>query len=117
MVDSSFRRGEASAGARAGARVFVHTAAQDWKVDAIRDDAVLVASELVGKAVAPDVLPIGPAARRARPDWRGALVPLACSSSGRREHGLFLVGSISRAWGVSPTENGKSVWALLPFSG
>jgi hypothetical protein len=26
------------------------------------------------------------------------------------------VASISRAWGVSPTENGKSVWALLPVT-
>ena len=35
---------------------------------------------------------------------------------GRREHGLFLVASISRAWGVSPTENGKIVWAILPVT-
>ena len=42
------------------------------------------------------------------------LVPLAFSATGHRDQGLFLVASISRAWGVSPTEDGKSVWALLP---
>ena len=104
--------------------MFVHTAAQDWKVDAIRDDAVLVASELVGNAVAHartscrldlrlDGLGLTIAVHDY--DYRGLLLPLACSTAGRREHGLFLVASISRAWGVSPTENGKSVWALLPL--
>jgi hypothetical protein len=49
-------------------------------------------------------------------DYRGLLNPLACTSTGRREQGLFLVASISRAWGVTPTEDGKSVWALLPIT-
>jgi hypothetical protein len=86
---------------------------------------VLVAGELVGNAVAHartswrldlrlDGLGLTVAVRDY--DYRGLLVPLACSTAGRREHGLFLVASISRAWGVSPTENGKSVWALLPLS-
>ena len=106
------------------ARLFVDDASRQWGFDAVRDDAVLVASELVGNAVAHartscrldlrlDALGLTVAVRDY--DYRGLLVPLACSTAGRREHGLFLVASISRAWGVSPTENGKSVWALLPL--
>jgi hypothetical protein len=106
------------------ARLFLRAASRDWELDAVGDDAVLVASELVGNAVAHartscrldirlDGLGLTLAVRDY--DYRGLLVPLACSTSGRREHGLFLVASISRAWGVSPTENGKSVWALLPI--
>jgi hypothetical protein len=105
------------------ARLFVHEACREWELDAIRDDAVLVASELVGNAVAHagtscrldlrlDRLGLTIAVRDY--DYRGLLVPLTCSATGHREHGLFLVASISRAWGVNPTENGKSVWALLP---
>jgi hypothetical protein len=85
-----------------------------------------VASELVGNATAHartacrldvrlDALGLTIAVRDY--DYRGLLInPLACNSAGRRDHGLFLVASISRAWGVSPTENGKSVWALLPVT-
>jgi hypothetical protein len=105
------------------ARLFVHEAAADWDLDAVRDDALLVASELVGNAVTHartscrldlrlDRLGLTIAVRDH--DYRGLLVPLACSTTGHREYGMFLVSSISRAWGVSPTENGKSVWALLP---
>jgi hypothetical protein len=105
------------------ARLFVDEAARDWGCDAVRDDAVLVASELVGNAVAHartscrleiglDALGLTIAVRDY--DSRGLLVPLTCSATGHRDHGLFLVTSICRAWGVSPTENGKRVWALLP---
>jgi hypothetical protein len=104
------------------ARLFVKAACQDWQLDAVCDDAMLVASELVGNAVAHahttcrldirlDTLGLTIAVRDH--DYRGLLNPLACSSAGQRDHGLFLVASISRAWGVDPTENGKCVWALL----
>ena len=109
------------------ARLFVKATCQDWQLDAaVCDDAVLVASELVGNATAHartacrldvrlDALGLTVAVRDY--DYRGLLInPLACNSAGRRDHGLFLVASISRAWGVSPTENGKSVWALLPVT-
>jgi anti-sigma regulatory factor (Ser/Thr protein kinase) len=105
------------------ARRFVHEVTRDWEVEAVRDDAALVASELVGNAVTHahtscrldmrlDRLGLTIAVRDY--DHRGLLVPLTCDTTGHREYGLFLVSSISRAWGVSPTENGKSVWALLP---
>jgi len=109
------------------ARLFVKANCQDWQLDAAAcDDAVLVASELVGNATAHartacrlhvrlDALGLTIAVRDY--DNRGLLInPLACNSAGRRDHGLFLVASISRAWGISPTENGKSVWALLPVT-
>jgi hypothetical protein len=105
------------------ARLFVHETCREWNLDAVRDDAALVASELVGNAVVHartscrldmrlDRLGLTVAVRDYEP--RGLLVPLVCSAAGHRDYGLFLVSSISRAWGVSPTENGKSVWALLP---
>ena len=107
------------------ARLFVRAACQEWQLDAACDDAVLVASELVGNAamhartscrlgVRLDALGLTIAVRDY--DCRGLLNPLACTSTGRREHGLFLVASISRAWGVSTTENGKIVWAILPVT-
>ena len=108
------------------ARLFVHAACRDWGAEEVRDDAVLVASELVGNALAHartacrldvrlDGLGLTVAVRDY--DCGGPLVPLACTTSGRRDQGLFLVASISRAWGVRPTETGKSVWALLPVPG
>lgn len=107
------------------ARLFVTAACRDWQLDTACDDAVLVASELVGNAavhahtscrlsIRLDALGLTIAVRDY--DYRGLLNPLACTSTGRREHGLFLVASISRAWGVSPAQNGKIVWALLPVT-
>jgi hypothetical protein len=98
--------GDSSSSRRA--RLFLRAASRDCELDAVGDDAVLVASELLGNAVAHartscrldirlDRLGLTVAVRDY--DYRGLLVPLACSTSGRREHGLFLVASISRAWG------------------
>ena len=90
------------------------------------DDAMLVASELVDNAVTHartsgcrlnlrlDALGLTVAVRDT--DYGGLLMPLAINSAGERHHGLFLVAAISRTWGVNPTENGKSVWALLPVT-
>ena len=84
---------------------------------------MLVASELVANAVAHARTSCRLDMRLDRPgltiavrdyDPHGIPGPLACTATGHRSHGLFLVTSISRTWGVSPTENGKSVWALLP---
>jgi hypothetical protein len=105
------------------ARLFVKGACTDWQVSALCDDATLVASELVENAVAHartscqlsirlDALGLTIAVRDH--DHRGVLIPLAINAAGHHDHGLFFVAAISRAWGVSPTEDGKSVWALLP---
>ena len=107
------------------ARLFASSTCQDWQLDEACDDAVLVASELVGNAAAHartacrltmrlDARGLTIAVRDF--DHLGLLNGLACTSIGRSDRGLFLVASISRAWGVSPTENGKSVWALLPVT-
>jgi hypothetical protein len=105
------------------ARLFVKEACADWQLSSVCDDAMLVASELVENAVSHahkagelnlrlDELGLTVSVRD--DDYRGLVIPLAIDSAGRRRHGLFLVAAISRTWGVSPTENGKSVWALLP---
>jgi hypothetical protein len=105
------------------ARLFVDETTREWELGAVRDDAALVASELVANAVAHARTPCRLDMRLDRLgltiavrdyDSHGIPGPLACTASGHRSHGLFLVTSISRTWGVSPTENGKSVWALLP---
>lgn len=107
------------------ARLFASSTCQDWQLDEACDDAVLVASELVGNAAAHartacrltmrlDARGLTIAVRDF--DHLGLLNALAGTSMGRSDHGLFLVASISRAWGVSPTENGKTVWALLPVT-
>jgi hypothetical protein len=107
------------------ARLFVKTACTDWQLDAICDDATLVASELVENAVSDAGTSCRLSIRRdARGltltvrdyEYRGLLQPLALDPTGHRGHGLLLVAAISQAWGVSPTEDGKSVWALLPVS-
>jgi hypothetical protein len=104
------------------ARLFVKTACTDWELAAICEDAMLVAGELVGNVVAHartssrlqirlDALGLTIEVRDY--EYRGLLVPAVNAHSHRRD-GLFLVAALSRAWGVSPTENGKSVWAVLP---
>jgi len=108
------------------ARLFVKAACADWQLHSMCDDAMLVASELVDNAVTHartsgcrlnlrlDALGLTVAVRDN--DYGGLLMPLAIDSAGERHHGLFLVAAISRTWGVNPTENGKSVWALLPVT-
>ena len=101
------------------ARLFVTTACQDWRLDSVCDDAVIVASELVENAV----VHARTGCRLAiRLDDRG--LTIAVRDRGpftvlhpRPGHGLFMVAEVSRAWDVSPTEEGKSVWALLPIAG
>lgn len=102
------------------ARLFVATACNDWQFDAIRDDAVLVASELVENAVLHartacrlalclDVLGLRISVRDYRLGQLNTLRP-------KPGHGLFLVSSVSRQCHVSPTEDGKTVFALLPVA-
>ena len=101
------------------ARLFVTTACRDWQLDSVCDDAVIVASELVENAVVHAQTGCRLAIRL---DDRG--LTIAVRDSGlftvlhpRPGHGLFMVAEVSRAWAVSPTEDGKSVWALLPIAG
>ena len=101
------------------ARLFVSTACQDWRLDSICDDAVIVASELVENAV----VHARTGCRLAiQLDDRGLTIEVCDTGQftvlhPRPGHGLFMVAELSRAWAVSPTDDGKSVWALLPGAG
>ena len=113
---------EEAASSAIRARLFVGAACTDWHLDALRDDAVIVSSELVANAV-----------RHARTQCRltvqcdegGLTITVQDHRSGRirrpsldatnlRGLGLFVVDRLSRSWGTSPTVDGKKVWALLP---
>ena len=104
-------------GARDIAHRLVRCAPSDQPALAIADEACervgsrcSVASELVGNAAAHartacrltmrlDARGLTIAVRDF--DHLGLLNALACTSIGRSDHGLFLVASISRAWGVA----------------
>ena len=99
------------------ARLHVDAACTDWQLDVIRDDAVIVASELVANAV----LHAGTACRLAlrcrdrgltvavydrRPDL---ILPLRSVAEGRQGHGLFLVTALSLHWGIRRDRDEKCV--------
>src|SRR4051794_15660895 len=115
-----------SATRRAGS--FVRAACADWQLDDLRedigDDATIVACELVDNAVLHagpgyrltlryDAFGLAIAVRDRRPDRLPEPLP-----DGRRPpqqlSGLFLVAALSREWGVNPSQDEKTVWALLP---
>ena len=110
------------------ARTFVQAACADWQLDEIRDDlrddATIVACELVDNAVRHagpgyrltlryDVFGLTIAVRDRRPDRLPQALP---DGPGGPSHlsGLFLVAALSREWGVMPGQDEKTVWALLP---
>jgi len=104
------------------ARLFVDATCADWQLDVIRDDAMVVASELVANAV----LHAGTDCRMVlrcrehgltvavydrRPDL---LLPLRPVAEGRPGRGLFLVGALGLHWGVRGGRDEKCTWAFLP---
>ena len=106
------------------ARTFVRAACADWRLDEIRDDATIVASELVTNAV----LHAGTACRLTlrynafgltvevrdyRPD-RLPEPPPVDPEPPERLSGLFIVDALTREWGIMPRTDDKTVWALLP---
>ena len=106
----------------ARARLFVEAACTDWQLDVIRDDAKVVASELMANAVqhARSSCRITLRCRERgltvavydrRPDL---LLPLRSVAEGRQGHGLFLVAELSLHWGVRGGQDEKCVWAFLP---
>jgi hypothetical protein len=104
------------------ARLFVEGACTDWQLEVIRDDAMVVVSELVDNAV----VHAGTGCRVAlRCGARGLTVAVSDHNPGRLPaprplihsqcvHGLFIVAALSLQWGVSPGRDEKCVWAFLP---
>jgi anti-sigma regulatory factor (Ser/Thr protein kinase) len=103
-------------------RWFVRDACRDWQLDALRDDAMLVASELVTNAVTHagttarlvvryDGLGLIIRVRDRRPD---RALPLRSADARPPGYGLALVAAVSGDFGVTTTQSLKSVWAFLP---
>jgi anti-sigma regulatory factor (Ser/Thr protein kinase) len=112
--------------AAATARRLVDRAVAQWGVPALRDTARLVVTELVSNAVRhgtatasaavevtlarqADAVFVSVRDRSRRLPRPGGPVP-ATVEGGR---GLLVVGIMSRAWGSTPTADGKVVWASL----
>jgi len=112
--------------AAATARRLVDRAVAQWGLPALRDTARLVVTELVSNAVRhgtatataavevtlarrADAVYVSVRDRSRRPPRPGGPVP-ATVEGGR---GLLVVGIMSRAWGSTPTADGKVVWASL----
>jgi anti-anti-sigma regulatory factor/anti-sigma regulatory factor (Ser/Thr protein kinase) len=109
--------------AAATARRLVDRLCAQWGLPGLRDTARLVATELVSNAVrhATTALELT-LSRRADAVYisvrdhsptlprRGEVVPAPTDEGGR---GLLVVDRMSRAWGSTPTADGKVVWASL----
>jgi len=104
------------------ARALVRSACADWGLTpAVAADAAVVASELVTNAV----LHAKTWARltvsldsqglhvHARDLGAGRPVLLRSVGGGTTVHGLSAVAAMSKAWGITPHADGKTVWAVL----
>lgn len=104
------------------ARSFVELLCDDWELDLALGDAVqMVVTELVGNAVEHagtdsvlslrlDHRRLTVAVRDRRPAAEGLPRP---GVHGDRGYGLLMVQGVSRAWGVTRHDDGKTVWAAL----
>ena len=106
------------------ARQFVDEMLADWKIEDLRDDALLVASELTANAITHAEsacllrLSVSDSTLRIEVVDTGDGTPEPQPSSNTEEHGrgLHLIAALTTAWGmeVIPGE-GKLVWAELPL--
>jgi len=108
------------------ARALVRGVCSDWDLAAVAERAMLVASELVTNAVqhadtgcrlriAVDDRGLHLAVRDFQPGQVPVLRPLDDGAAGSGDL-LHVVAAMSRRWGVTPHDDGKSVWAVLPVS-
>jgi DNA-binding NarL/FixJ family response regulator len=105
------------------ARQFVDEMLAEWKIEELRDDALLVVSELTANAITHAKsacllrLSVTDSALRIEVIDTGQGTPEPQPSSNTEEHGrgLHLIAALTTAWGmeVIPDE-GKLVWAELP---
>jgi DNA-binding NarL/FixJ family response regulator len=105
------------------ARQFVDEMLAEWKIEDLRDDALLVVSELTANAITHAKSPcllrlsVTDSALRIEVVDTGEGTPEPQPSSDTKEHGrgLHLIAALTTAWGmeVIPGE-GKLVWAELP---
>jgi anti-sigma regulatory factor (Ser/Thr protein kinase) len=104
------------------ARSLVTEVCEDWDQDDLVDRAALVATELVSNAVEHartpsimaltlDRLGLHISVRDRQPMGEDDSAKFSDRSKGSR--GLLLVAGLSRSWGVTRHEDGKSVWAVL----
>ncbi|MYX06325.1 ATP-binding protein [Streptomyces sp. SID8375] len=111
----------------AAVRLHVRTTLTDWKLGALIEDAVLIASELTTNIVRHTkgtgdyfelslrrrngilVLEVADSYQWRMPELHK---PAPDDLSGR---GLFLIDALSENWGVRPRNPGKTVWAHLPL--
>lgn len=112
--------------AAASARRLVDKACAQWGLPALRDTARLVVTELVSNAVRHGTVAASAAVEVTLTRGVGAVYvsvrdrsrrlpkpggPVPPTVEGGR--GLLVVGIMSRAWGATPTVDGKVVWATL----
>lgn len=107
------------------ARQFVDEMLLEWKIDDLRDDALLVVSELTANAITHAQSPcllrlsVNDSALRIEVVDTGAGTPEPQPSSNTKEHGrgLHLITALTSAWGMEliPGE-GKLVWAELALA-
>jgi CheY-like chemotaxis protein len=104
------------------ARTFASAALEEWGVEQITDDVLLVVTELVNNAVTHANTPcelrlsISPVSLRIEviDEGPGTPDPLPPSSTRNHGRGLHLVDALTAAWGFEPIETGgKMVWAEL----
>jgi anti-sigma regulatory factor (Ser/Thr protein kinase) len=112
--------------AAASARRLVDRACFQWGLPALRDTARLIVTELVSNAVRHGTV-TAPAAVEVTLARRAGAVYVSVRDCSRRlprpggpvpptvegGRGLLVVGQMSRAWGATPTVDGKVVWASL----
>lgn len=113
--------------AAASARRLVDRACAQWGLPALRDTARLVVTELVSNAVRHGTVAASAAVEVTLTRGMGAVYvsvrdrsrrlpkpggPVPPTVEGGR--GLLVVSLMSRAWGATPTVDGKVVWATLP---
>lgn len=108
----------AAASSAAQARKFVAHALEDADLAALRDDALLLVTELVtnsflhaGTTVTLDVRTDAHTATVAVSDGsRGRPAPVSADSNRESGRGLLLIDALATAWGTQHDATGKTVW-------